>query len=465
MQGFINTTAGLRPLLIEGIESVSYQLYSTPTANHGILSIKYIANQGIGGGNIYVYIPYYVDNTQYPIEQFWKWVSDIANGAIGKTYNSYLNNQPFPAIQYATNSSSYSQSFAYVAKLADDATLNDACNYAFETADISGTVNTFTNVVTSNAANSTPNVGDRIYIASNQGYDPNPFEKGNEAAYTPSPDNPALLDGIYSYLNGNPAYIEAAGGKGTTIPQEGNVFRVQIQGGIIVVAEACPVDFTQLGGVDDIDAFLYIHNNGFPGFQTGDVCFDTAPNPPTTITNSGQWIQVKLGFLLFPNSAPQLEIQMGAPQPYFVCNYIDVGGGVMGSVTAGMKLPQNAEVYLKDDVTGAYKKFANGNSWQLNNVNEKGPITYQYSSFYDGIIAVPPEAYFGISANEYAFKVDWGADYPDDLGFDLECEYFKRQSQGAPEPGQPAQYITAAGNPEGTGVLNSPWWPCMQAMA
>ena len=111
------------------------------------------------------------------------------------------------------------------------------------------------------------------------------------------------------------------------------------------------------------------------------------------------------------------------------------------------------------------KKFANGNSWQLNNVNEKGPITYQYNNFYDGIIAVPPEAYFGISAEEYAFKVDWGTDYPDDLGFDLECEYFKRQTAGAPEPGEPQQYTTAAGNPEGTGVLNSPWWPCMQNMS
>lgn len=297
MQGFINTTAGLRPLLIEGIESVRYQLYSTSTQQHGILSIKYIPNQGIGGGNIYLYIPYYENNTQFPIEQFWKWVSNIANGAVGKTYNSYLNNEPFPAIQYSSNSSSYSQSFSYVAKLADDATINDACTYAFETADVSGTVNTFTNVVTSNASNSNPNIGDRIYIATDQGYNPNPFEKGNEASYTPSPDNPTLLDGIYSYLTGTPAWEE----KGATIAQSGNVFRVQIQGGIIVVAEACPIDFAQLGGVDDIDAFLYINNITFPGFQTGDVCFDTAPNPPTIITNSGQWIQVKLGFLLFPN--------------------------------------------------------------------------------------------------------------------------------------------------------------------
>ena len=164
--------------------------------------------------------------------------------------------------------------------------------------------------------------------------------------------------------------------------------------------------------------------------------------------------------MLSPNSTPALN-DNGAPYIAWTWKADDNEPTIFGlSARAVYKFEDNA-----NDVTGAYKKFANGNSWQLNNVNEKGPITYQYSSFYDGIIAVPPEAYFGISAEEYAFKVDWGADYLDELGNDLECEYFFRQSGGAPEPGQPPQYTTAAGNPEGTGVLNSPWWPCMQNMS
>ena len=471
MQGFINTTAGLRPLLIEGIEAVNYQLYSTPTAQHGILSIKYIANQGIGGGNIYIYVPYYESDTQYAIEQFWNWVSDVANGAVGKTYNSYLNNQPFVGIQYATQASSYSQAFAYVAKMADDATIDDVCNHAFETADISGTINTFTNVVTSNAMNANPNVGDRVYIATDQGYtasDPmDPFQKTTIANFTPSPDNPVLLDGIYSYLTGTPSHLE----KGATVAQSGNVWRVQIQGGIVVSAEACPIDFTQFGGVSEIDGFLYIINNSFPGFNPVDVCFDTAPTPPTTPTNSGQWIQVKLGFLLFPNSAPQQFTG------YEICNYISSGaGGFGGAVFSNMHLPQGAEVFVKDDVTGLYKRFANGNSWQINNTNVGPapvvPVTYQYSEFYNGVIAVPPEAYFGISANEYAFEYNW---CPGGLGSDpcyegqvptyptpLTCTYFERQDIG--EPGNPF-YITAAtildGDYEaGNGTMTQGWWPC-----
>ncbi len=204
MQGFINTTAGFSPLLLEGIEQVAYQLYSTPTASHGILSIKYVPNQGIGGGNIYVYLPYY-ENTQFPLEQFWNWVSDVSMGAVGKTLNNYLDNKPFVGIQYASNSSNYTQSFAYVAKLADDATIDDACDYVFETADLSPSgINTFTNVVTDNSNNTNPNVGDRVYVATNQGYDPfgDPLSKGNPNDYSPSPNNPVLLDGIYAFLAG-----------------------------------------------------------------------------------------------------------------------------------------------------------------------------------------------------------------------------------------------------------------------
>ena len=59
MQGFINTTAGLRPLLLEGIEKVTYSTVVTSSFEHGVLSIQYIPNSGIGGGNVYVYIPHF----------------------------------------------------------------------------------------------------------------------------------------------------------------------------------------------------------------------------------------------------------------------------------------------------------------------------------------------------------------------------------------------------------------------
>ena len=94
MQGFINTTAGLRPLLLEGIEKVTYSTIVTSNSESGVLSIQYIPNTGIGGGNVYVYIPPFT-NGNYALERFWDWVGVVSAGAVGKTLNSFYNNKPF----------------------------------------------------------------------------------------------------------------------------------------------------------------------------------------------------------------------------------------------------------------------------------------------------------------------------------------------------------------------------------
>ena len=92
MQGFINTTAGLRPLLLEGIEKVTYSTIVTSNSESGVLSIQYIPNTGIGGGNVYVYIPHFT-NGNYALERFWDWVGSVSAGSVGKTLNSFYLQQ------------------------------------------------------------------------------------------------------------------------------------------------------------------------------------------------------------------------------------------------------------------------------------------------------------------------------------------------------------------------------------
>ena len=54
MQGFIKTTAGLRPVLLDGIEEVTYTTNAGGLYHTGSLGIKYIPNSGTGTGNIFL---------------------------------------------------------------------------------------------------------------------------------------------------------------------------------------------------------------------------------------------------------------------------------------------------------------------------------------------------------------------------------------------------------------------------
>jgi len=441
MQGFIRTTAGLRPLLLKGIEGVSYSQYSTANQTHGILAINYIANTGIGGGNVFVWIPNYT-NQNYPIERFWDWVADVANGNFNKTLNSYYDNQPFVAIQTSNQSSSYTQSQSFVYKLADDATVDDACNHAFETADVSASgVNTFVNVVTNNSQTSNPNIGDKVYVSTNQGYTGEAFQKGHDDGSTPNPNNPTLVDGTYSYLSsGNPSWVSDDGKGGTTTePQSGTVWRVKIKTGFITEAALCPIDFTQLGGVDDVDGYIFAKDNGYQwdGNKALWMCWDKAIaevaagnlNSITSMQSGGKWLAVKFGFLLYPNSAPQ-DMNL-PPSGEYTCNYDISGKASLANI------PQNAEVFMFDPGLNAYKKLQSGNTWTIDNQAGGPPVpeTWSYDDFgYDDFqcgpsIVVPPQKYYGTPADpDYAFEYDWGPDYPDQKGADLVCTYFVSQS-------------------------------------
>ena len=435
MQGFINTTAGLRPLLLEGIEAVNYSQYSTENQQHGILSIRYVPNSGIGGGNVFVWIPFY-SSANYPLERFWSWVGDVSAGAVGKTLNSYYNNKPFVAIQTSSQATGLTTSSSFVYQLADDATVDDACNHAFQSASITGGANTYTNVVTNNGMSSEPTVGSKIYIGTVQG-----FEETFQEQNTVSSTNPTLPDGTYAYLSsGNPEFME----KGQAAPQTGSIYRVKILQGFVTESVICPVDFTGLGGANDIDGFIpFIYQEGLWDGQSefsrnNALCYASGQagtgSGMSTSNNAGLlWIPVKFGFLLFPNSAPQDSSL--PPNGEYTCNYTG------GQSTPG--IPQNAEVFLQDSQSLQYKKMEPGATWEIDIPVDPSlppffPSGVQTIAFDDigamsgmfgngTVIMVPPDSFYNPGGNNYSFSIDWGIEYPSSLNppTNLVCEYFK----------------------------------------
>ena len=450
MQGFINTTAGLRPLLLEGIEKVTYSTVVTSGSEKGVLTIQYIPNTGIGGGNVYVYIPHFT-NGNYALERFWDWVAAVSAGAMGKTLNSFYNNKPFVGVRTVSFADSYSESAAYVVKVADNASIADTCAVLFQDQSVTGTESTFLNVVTNTAFNTDPTVGAKVYISSSQGY--SNFQ-GNFGA-APSPINPALEDGTYAWLVGDPQTFE----KGQDFPQTGSVSRVEIKSGFIIASAVCPIDFSAPNAVSDIQGYIYInYSPAGPGATVSqNVCFDLYspfgdPSGPTNIPSTNvnnRWVPVKLGLIVGssvlpatstpPNFAPPAA---GNPQygdffqTYWQCNYYGSAGGD--------GVPPNTLVYMKDEASGEYRLLEPGNTWTLPNVpvpqsfdpapDPQGNRLYQYNNFYQGmgapIIAIPSQQTLqqDAAADPYAFQINWGnvwSGFTNQAGDPLICDYFK----------------------------------------
>ena len=469
MQGFINTTAGLRPLLLEGIEAVNYSQYSTENQQHGILSIRYIPNSGIGGGNVFVWIPFY-NSPNYPLERFWSWVGDVSAGAVGKTLNSYYNNKPFVAIQTSSQAQGLTVSEAFVYQLANDATVDDACNHAFQSASVTGNTDTYTNVVTNNAQSSEPTVGSKIYIGTNQG-----FEETFSPTNTASSTNPTLPDGTYAYLSGgHPEFME----KGQAASQTGSIYRVKILQGFVTESVICPIDFTVLGGANDIDGFIPFVIE--PGLWYGQsefsrnnaLCYASGqagnPGGMSSSNNAGLlWVPVKFGFLLFPNSAPQDSSL--PPNGEYTCNYTG-GQSVPG-------IPQNAEVFLQDSQSLQYKKMQPGATWEIDIPVDpslppffpSGVTTIAFDDigamsgmFGNGpVIVVPPDSFYNPGGNNYSFSIDWGIEYPSSLNppTNLVCEYFKSGMDAA------SQYPSAIIDPNMGGTISQTNNACAAAGA
>ena len=405
-----------------------------------------------------MWIPFY-NSPNYPLERFWSWVGDVSAGAVGKTLNSYYNNNPFVAIQTSSQAEGLTVSSGFVYQLADDATVDDACNHNFQSASITGGANTYTNVVTNNAMSSEPTVGSKIYIGTTQG-----FEETLQDQNTVSSTNPTLPDGTYAYLSGgHPEFME----KGQAAPQTGTIYRVKILQGFVTESEICPIDFTALGGVNDIDGFIpFVVEPGLWGSQSefsrnNALCYanEVLSGPGMSTANSVGvlWVAVKFGFLLFPNSAPQDSSL--PPTGEYTCNY-SAGLSIPG-------IPQNAEVFLQDSQSLQYKKIESGATWQIDIPSEPGlppffPSGVQTIAFSDiaamsgmfgngPVIVVPADNFYNPGGNDYSFSIDWGTEYPSSLNppTNLVCEYFKAGMDAA------SQFPSATLNPYTGGTISS----------
>ena len=145
MQGFIQTSVGLKPLNLTNIQAVSYHVaaalpFENPdnpgqilTGTSGSIVVEYIGNTtGVttSGGNIIITTDYF-SNQDWVVRKFWDWVRDVNAGGVGKTLNSYLNGKPIYGVeQFATTNLAPQQSFGI---LIDESTpIADVCSKVFE---------------------------------------------------------------------------------------------------------------------------------------------------------------------------------------------------------------------------------------------------------------------------------------------------------------------------------------------
>ena len=404
MQGFIKTTAGLRPVLLDGIEEVTYTTNAGGLYHTGSLGIKYIPNSGTGTGNIFINVPAY-DDLQYPIEKFWEWVNSVSAGQ-NKTYNQFLGSGVVlgAVVGTITTSAGVTPNTGYVIQVADDLSMDDICALVFDTNAAGGP--NYTNVLTN--GESTPAVFDHVFISSQQGY--NPFDMIDYLQLFPSPNNAVLPNGTYAYLVGTPQVEE----KGSPVDQSGSIYRVVIKTGIIQSIEVCPQVF------DVMDIKGWIRGIFGPSLEECDAqCAQIAICDGCNLTEAdwntgnpqGNWYPVMFAFNNIPLPTPSLP-----EDPAFdPCYQVTYGG----NFTATQQLiPVGASSYIKGFYDTVYVPMTHSSQIQWADAPE--PMYIGVSSLMDyAAMFVPP-------GNNHVFEIDWGAEgYNDCEGNPITAAYFR----------------------------------------
>ena len=406
MQGFIKTTAGLRPVLLDGIEEVTYTTNAGGLYHTGSLGIKYIPNSGTGAGNIFINVPAY-DDLQYPIEKFWEWVNSVSAGQ-NKTYNQFLGSGVVigAVVGTITTAAGLTPTSGYVIQVADDLSMDDMCALVFDT-DAAGGPN-YTNVLTNGSA--TPAVFDHIFISSQQGY--SPFDMIDTFSTTPSPNNAALPNGTYAYLVGTPQVME----KGSTFDQVGSVYRIVIKTGIIESIEVCPQVFEVMDIKGWIKSIFEEEGPGNCNAQCAQVAICNGCNLDEASWNTGNpqggWYPVMFAFndIALPTS--------GLPEdPAFdPCYQVTYGGDFQSQ---SFLIPVGASSYIKGFYDTAYVPMRGSSQIQWANAPEPQYIGVSSLSDYGAMFTSP------LYANNYVFEIDWGAEgYNDCEGNPITAAYF-----------------------------------------
>ena len=412
MQGFLNTTAGVRPILLDGIESVTYTTATGGLRGTGTLAIKYIPNAGITSGNVFVNIPAYDDNN-YPIEAFWNWVASVAAGS-QKPYNSFLGTGVVCGAVVGAVVQSYSSTDGYVIKVADDLPLDpDICAMIFDTnATVQGVIDVpnYTNVMTNNSSSTTPTFADHVYVGTQQGFTVGHAEVAVDNQTLPSNNNAVLTDGTYAWLEGVPQHEEL----GTTIPQSGTIHRVSMKNGIIIGVETCPQNFQFMG----LKGWIR-KNSGEPqNLDCDHQCAQIALNAGCSLTEA-DW---NLGLIVDEVWVP-IEVAFdGIPVPFFDLNeggYSCTFGSAANEQT--MYIPNGTSIWIKGFHDTAYVPATSGET-----ITTEPNATAQLGTLMDYIALFTVNSYD--TNPNHVLSIDYGMTYPDPENAPLSCAYFKADS-------------------------------------
>ena len=331
MQGFIQTSVGLKPINLTNIQAVNYYKNSNSVGvnaegerihgSSGSIAVEYIGNNvGVetSGGNILIVTEWF-ENDDYVVKRFWDWVNDVNAGGISKTLNSYLHNKSIYGVQqFAITNFANTNSFGI--KVDESMPIEDLCQLKFK---FDNTLDDFTYATfVTNVYGAFPEYGANVYFDRNKGYADG---VGNPLAPEVTTSNSkAPVDGVYAWLSGTPeySYVDFSGGgppSNVTVDQTGDIYRVTLKDGKICKVEICPADFEADNAVSDIDGAVLpqflsqppaggcrCYNERLPGSEYNlDGC-QMMGSPVQT--DDGGWIDVKLGFTEIPAPVPVFDI-------------------------------------------------------------------------------------------------------------------------------------------------------------
>ena len=372
MQGFIQTSVGLKPINLSNIQAVNYYKSSNTVGTNaagervygssGSIAVEYIGNNvGVesSGGNILIVTEWF-ENEQWVVKRFWDWVNAVNAGGISKTLNSYLHNKSIYGVQqFAITNFANTNSFGI--KVDESMPIEDLCQlkFTYDNALNDWTYSTFVTNVYGNF----PEYGANVYFDRNRGY----AEKGTPLVPEVTTSNSkAPVDGVYAWLSGTPeySYTDFSGGgppSNVTVDQTGSVYRVTLKDGKIFKVEICPADFLADDAVNDIDGAVlpqYLsqppaagcncYNERIPGSPFGST-FGCNMMGGTVQNDDYGWIDVKLGFTEIPPPVPSFpDFESPVPQPptEAVCPTFDAEFGSSLLYAAG--LPKGARVWIQN---------------------------------------------------------------------------------------------------------------------
>ncbi len=371
MHGYVESSNGLRPIMIDKIDYANY--------GAGNINIYYVGQNNLTQGNISINLGEFNTTTQgyeFPIvsreavlSAFWGWVAEVSGGNPGVTLNSYFERYIIGTVSSYTIVN-YSEQEGFITPVADNA---GACAIDWNTQDV-----TTIQSVRSNASGTIPVLTYQVFnaITTPVGTDQ---QIGGDA----------VADGTYAWLSGT------LGDKGKGTSASGNTYFVEIKGGYIRQVEVCIGEL--LNGASGTTAY-YAQGGQLPepdcyyfnpaGFISGTFGFTNIPGPAfnagssTWNCNSGSgfsgngnmiganvYIQNAAGdFVPFTNTEPTIPNYAGqlfqeiAIDTFTVdwSNFLPDEGGVPAPTCTYCDFPPQIEQWVVNLTTGIIEGVAPG---------------------------------------------------------------------------------------------------------